>query len=73
MSSGTSAVLSPSFEGHANVGKARGQSLHSHFNPKLVGFGISPLFEPTSTRPTNLTQNAVIQTSYSTEHPEILK
>jgi hypothetical protein len=73
MSSGTPAVLSPSFESHANAGQPRGQSLHSHFNPKLVGFGISPPFEATSTGLENWSQNALIQTSYSTDHPEILK
>jgi len=73
MTSGIPAVLSPSFESHATAGKPRGQSLRAHFNPKLVGFGISPLFEPTLTRPTNLSPNAAIQTPYSTEHKEILK
>jgi hypothetical protein len=74
MGSRTPALLSTGTESRANVNlPTRGKGLHSRFDPKLVGFGITNLLEPSSSMPAELSQDAVIQISYSSLHPETLK
>jgi hypothetical protein len=48
-------------------------SLHSRFNPNLVGFGIVNPFEPSSGMQPDLSQHAAIQISYTIKPTESLK
>jgi hypothetical protein len=74
MGSRTPAILSTGTESRANVNlPMRGKGLHSRFDPKLVGFGITDLFEPSSSTAVDVSADAIVQISCATRHLETLK
>ena len=68
------AGLSPDMENFGTLTVPAGaRSLHSRFNPNVVGFGIINPLEPSSGMQPDLSQDAAIQISYAAKPTEILK